>query len=51
MEYTTQINDIKQVIGNIELHLSYNHPEEAVKLLAELLEKIQAIKNEVESQQ
>jgi hypothetical protein len=51
MEYTTQINDIKQVIGNIELHLSYNHPEEAAKLLTELLEKIQVIKDEVESQQ
>lgn len=51
MEYTAQINDIRQILGNVELHLSYNHPEEAIKLLAELLVKVQAVKDEVEDQQ
>lgn len=48
MDYTAQIDEIKQVIGNVALHLSYNHPGEATKLLTLLILKAQGLIDEVE---
>lgn len=48
MDYTEQIDEMKQMLGNIALHLSYNHPEEAAKLLTALALKAQDIKDELE---
>ena len=48
MEYTTQINEMKQLIGNIALHLNYNHPGEAAKMLNTLILKAQNLKDEIE---
>ena len=50
MIYEAQINEMKQIVGNIELHLSYNHPEEAVKMLNTLITKAQDLKDEVQDQ-
>lgn len=48
--YTDQLEEMRQLIGNIGLHLSYNHPDEAVKMLGELMTKVQDLKDEVEDQ-
>ena len=43
-----QIEEMKQMLGNIALHLSYNHPEEAAKLLTALILKAQDLKDEID---
>jgi len=48
--YTDQLDEMKQLINNISLHLSYNHPGEAVKMLGDLIIKVQDLKDEVEDQ-
>lgn len=48
MDHTTQIDEMRQVVGNIALHLSYNHPEEATKMLTLLILKAQDLIDEVE---
>ena len=48
MDYTEQLDEMKQMIGNIALHLSYNHPGEAAKLLTALVSKAQDLKDEID---
>ena len=48
MDYNEQIDEMKQMIGNIALHLAYNHPAEAVKMLTALSLKAQDLKDEIE---
>jgi len=47
MDYQAQIDEMKQIIGNVALHLQYNHPEEAVKMLTTLSLKVQDLKDEI----
>lgn len=47
-EYTEQIDEMKQMIGNIALHLQYNHPGEAARLLTALVLKAQDLKDEID---
>ena len=48
MDYTEQLDEMKQMLGNIALHLSYNHPGEAAKLLTALVLKAQDLKDEID---
>lgn len=48
MDYTEQLNEMKQLIGNVALHLSYNHPGEAAKLLTSLILKAHDLKDEID---
>lgn len=48
MDYQEQIDEMKQLIGNIALHLAYNHPEEAIKMLTTLGIKVQDLKDEID---
>lgn len=50
MIFEEQLDDMKQILGNIGLHLNYNHPQEAVKMLNTLIGKAQDLKDEVEDQ-
>lgn len=43
-----QIEEMKQLLGNIALHLNYNHPGEAAKLLTTLMLKAQDLKDEID---
>ena len=48
MDYQEQIDEMKQILGNVALHLFYNHPGEAAKLLVALVLKAQDLKDEIE---
>lgn len=48
MEYQEQIDELKQLVGNVELHLDYNHPGEACKMLTTIMLKAQDLKDEIE---
>lgn len=48
MDYTAQINELKQLVGNVQLHLNYNHPGEACKMLTTIMLKAQDLKDEID---
>ena len=43
-----KLDEIKQLVGNIALHLSYNHPQEALNMLDLLVSKAEELKQEIE---
>ena len=42
------IDEMKQMLGNIALHISYNHPDEAAKMLTALIGKAQDLRDELD---
>lgn len=48
MDYQEQIDEMRQLINNIVLHISYNHPTEAVRLLNSLALRAQDLKDELD---
>jgi hypothetical protein len=42
-----QIEEMKQLLGNVALHIEYNHPEEAIKMLTTLIGKAQDLQDEL----
>lgn len=47
-DYQEQIDEMKQMINNIALHVAYNHPGEAVRLLNSLALRAQDLKDELD---
>jgi hypothetical protein len=47
--YKPQLDDMRQMLNNIEFHINYNHPTEALSILEDLLAKVSAMETEVES--
>lgn len=48
MDYQEQIDELKQLINNIALHITYNHPTEAVRMLNSLVLRAQDLKDHIE---
>lgn len=48
MDYQEQLDEMKQLINNIALHINYNHPTEAIRLLNNLALRAQDLKDEIE---
>lgn len=42
-----KLDEIKQLAGNIALHLSYNHPQEAINMLDLLVLRAEELKQEI----
>lgn len=47
--YTAQIKAMRQLLDNIEFHINYNHPTEATTMLDDLMDRVNTVKTEVES--
>jgi len=47
--YKTQLDAMRQMLNNIEFHLNYNHPTEALSVLSDLVLKVGVMETEVES--
>jgi hypothetical protein len=47
--YKTKLDAMRRLLDNIEFHTNYNHPTEAAEMLKQLMDKVNAIQTEVES--
>jgi len=45
-----EVEQMKQILGNVALHIRYNHPEEAIKMLFELIGKAQDLQSELKGE-
>lgn len=48
MDYQEQLDEMRQLINNVALHINYNHPTEAVRLLNSLALRAQDLKDELD---
>ena len=47
--YKPQLDVMRQMLDNIEFHINYNHPTEALSILSNLLVKASAMEAEVKA--
>jgi hypothetical protein len=47
MDYKQQIAEMHRLVDNIELHLNYNHPTEAIKSLQQLKQDADVLEGQI----
>jgi hypothetical protein len=46
-----EVEQMQQILGNVALHIRYNHPGEAIKMLYELIGKAQDLQDELKGEE
>jgi hypothetical protein len=47
MIYEQKIEELHRLVDNLKLHLSYNHPQEALNVLENIQEKVALMQEQV----
>jgi hypothetical protein len=49
MDYTQEIIEMQRLVNNIQLHLTYNHPTEAIKSLQQLKQDADVLEGQIKT--